>query len=341
MRKKLLFSLATCLTIFGGAEIGLRLANGWHRHWLDCHRWHPLLGWSLREGWAGNWAWTGGFSRINAQGLRADQPVGPKTAGERRLLVVGDSVTFGAKVQTGQAYPAQLEQALRAAGADWHVLNGGVSGYDPAQERDWLAELGWPLEPDVVAVAFCRNDVSPSQRRRPLAVGNKHQAPQPPGVLGRWLTEHSIVADRLQRGVWLAAAHLGWAKATADAADTDDQVAGWPFVEHAYRGMAQQARARGCPVVLFIYPTLDGLEGRTVDQLSEQLQALGAELGWAVIDLAPAFTPDAADLFFAGDAFHPNAAGYQRVAAYAAQTLTAKAILPTAAGTILQASSAR
>jgi lysophospholipase L1-like esterase len=330
--KKVLFAFATCLLLFGGTELVLRLANGWNRHWLDCHRWHPVLGWCLREGWAGKWKWTGGYSRINAQGIRADQPVGPKQAGEKRLLVLGDSVTFGAKVRTDQAYPARLEQGLRTAGYDWRVLNGGVSGYDPAQEADWLEEFGWRLEPDVVGVAFCRNDVLPSLRHRASVVGEKHQAPQPPGALGRWLTEHSIVATRIQHGLWYSGGRLGLATAAveplAGGGAAEGQVTGWPFVDQAYRRIGLRAREENRPVVLFIFPCLDGLEGRHPDDLSERLQTLGEELHWTVIDLAPAFNPGAASLFFEADPIHPNAEGYRRAADYAAQELNARSALP-------------
>src|SRR4051794_37748556 len=67
-RKKFVFAVVTILSLALLLEAGGRLIHGWRRHWLDCHRWHPVLGWSLREGWAGKWSWTGGYSRINDQG---------------------------------------------------------------------------------------------------------------------------------------------------------------------------------------------------------------------------------------------------------------------------------
>jgi hypothetical protein len=163
LMRKLLIATGVCLLIVT-VEVGWRVANGWNRHWLDCHRWHPVLGWSLREGWTGRWRWTGGYSRINPQGMRDDLPVGPKSPGEKGLLIIGDSVTFGAKVRTDHAYPHQLQRALFAEGRRWRVLNGGVTGYDSSQEADWLELFGLRLEPDVVAVQFHPNDLIPSKR---------------------------------------------------------------------------------------------------------------------------------------------------------------------------------
>jgi lysophospholipase L1-like esterase len=332
LRKKLLFGFATWLLVFGGAEVALRLANGWNQSWVYCHRRHPVLGWCLREGWTGDWWWTGGYSRVNAQGLRDDQPVGPKAAGEKRLLVLGDSVAFGAKVRTEQAYPAQLEQVLRATGLGWRVLNAGVNGYDSAQEADWLEEFGWRLEPDVVAIAFCRNDIIPSSRDEAVVAGQKLSLPRPSWDLGGWLTEHSIVAAKLQRGLWRVGGRLGLATATVaphpGGGSEDGQGCGWPFVEHAYRRVARRAREENRPVVVFIFPWLHGLNGQATDDLGERLRALGEELHWTVIDLAPAFTPGAASLFFEGDPIHPNAEGYRRAANYACQELKARSALP-------------
>src|SRR5262249_3023556 len=161
VRKKLLFAAVTLFLILTVLEAGLRYVVGGNQHWLDCHRGHPVLGWCLREGWVGEQPWTGGKSAINGQGLRDDGPLGPKASGERRLLILGDSVTFGAMVRTNEAYPQRLEQALLRDGQTYRVLNAGVTSYDAAQEADWLELFGWQTEPDAIAVAFCRNDLFP------------------------------------------------------------------------------------------------------------------------------------------------------------------------------------
>ena len=100
-----------------------------------------------------------------------------------------------------------------------------------------------------------------------------------------------------------------------------EQLIGWPFIEQAYRRIARRAQEEHRPVVVFVFPWLEGLEGRVWDDLSERLRALGEELHWTVIDLAPAFVSDPASLFFEGDPIHPNADGNQRAATYAAARL--------------------
>jgi lysophospholipase L1-like esterase len=305
-RKKLAFALVTVAAFFGLVEAGLRTKIGWGETWLDCHRGHPVLGWCLREGWSGEQSWTGGRSHVNEQGLRDDEPALPRPPGERRLLAVGDSVTFGADVRTDEAYPARLQEALRGPGRPWRVLNGGVTSYDAGQEADWLEEFGWRLEPDVVTVAFCRNDLDPSDREHSV---KRHAT----GAAVRWLTEHSATAFYLERLTWFGRAALNRSGAPAGPA---------PFavVEEPYRRIAAGARERGVPVVLIVFPTLDLLQGKAHDDLSGRLRRLGDELGWRVIDLGDALDADPA-LFLPGDPVHPSAEGYRRVGVYLARQL--------------------
>jgi lysophospholipase L1-like esterase len=313
LRKKLAFSLITCTALFSLLEVGLRAANGW-RSWLDCHRGHPVLGWCLREGWSGEQSWTGGATRVNPQGIRDDRPVGPKRAGERRLLVIGDSITFGASVRTDQAYPYRLERELEKAGRDWRVLNGGVTSYDPSQEADWLELFGWRLEPDVVAVGFCRNDLNASDREH----SPKRQAS---GAVLRWLTEHSIAAACLERVGWflLAKASASFGRGTRSSPES---------VAASYRRIASAARTRGVAVILLDFPTGDLLSGRARDDLSPWLRALGAELGWPVVDLSGAFGDDPDALFLPRDPVHPNPEGYRRLALHLAGELVRCGLLP-------------
>ena len=58
------------------------------------------------------------------------QPVAPPAAspGRPAILVLGDSLTAGLGVEPEEAYPALLQKKIDAAGLDFAVINGGVSG---------------------------------------------------------------------------------------------------------------------------------------------------------------------------------------------------------------------
>jgi lysophospholipase L1-like esterase len=317
LRKKLIFAVVPVVVLFTLLEVSCRISCGWDQSWVDCHRFHPTLGWCNREGWTGTWSWTGGRSHINPQGIRHDEPVGLKRPGEKRLLIIGDSVTFGGEVTTAEAYPARLQQVLAAMKPGWRILNGGVTGYDPAQEADWLEFFGCALEPDALAIGFCRNDTCPSARLNGLWRVDSDWA------IGNWVLEHSIIAYKLHRSYWRFRAHMAKTRGETLPGQKPDagQVMGWPFIEQSYRKIAKTAKAHGWPVVVFVFPTLTLLTGETPDELTERLQKLGQELGWTVIDLTPAFQSQPASLFLTDDPIHPTAEGYRRSAEVIAKGL--------------------
>src|SRR5262249_1314045 len=92
--------------------------------------------------------------RINAQGLRDDKDVSPKQAGERRIVVLGDSIAFGLGVDQGWTFTHLIENELNKTRPTTRVLNQSVLGYDTTQEVRLFERDGWSLEPDGVVVAF-------------------------------------------------------------------------------------------------------------------------------------------------------------------------------------------
>jgi hypothetical protein len=100
--------------------------------------------------------------QINSLGLRDDREYpmakGPQTF---RILVLGDSVTFGHGSVQEHTYPRLLERLLRAAHpqTDWQVWNAAVPGYNTSQELAQLLQLGPVARPDLVIVGFFENDL--------------------------------------------------------------------------------------------------------------------------------------------------------------------------------------
>ncbi|HUS14522.1 MAG TPA: hypothetical protein VM536_05825, partial [Chloroflexia bacterium] len=98
--------------------------------------------------------------RVNSQGVREDHDFGPPAPDHVRMLVLGDSMTFGVGVDANQTFTHLLDGSPVAGGGTLETVNAGVSGYGPDNEVAWLHAHGWAFQPKILLVAFfVGNDV--------------------------------------------------------------------------------------------------------------------------------------------------------------------------------------
>jgi hypothetical protein len=156
------------------SEVGLRLRHGrieeitgfapWRvdRH-LDLHyhwdRYDRQLGWTNLPGYRSDERVPFQVT-INRRGLRAAGSIEYATRpapGTTRVLVFGDSMTFGEEVDDDATLPHWLESSL----ADAEVLNFGVRGYGLGQMVLRLEAEGLAMHPDhVVLVILLPSDIA-------------------------------------------------------------------------------------------------------------------------------------------------------------------------------------
>lgn len=110
----------------------------------------PALGWRLKPGLV----YDGPFGErvaINSHGLRDPERPREKPPGKRRVLVLGDSFTFGSAVPAEATYPRVLERLL---GDRVEVVNAGVPRYSTVQEATWLEQDGPAWGGDAIVLGF-------------------------------------------------------------------------------------------------------------------------------------------------------------------------------------------
>ncbi len=100
--------------------------------------------------------------RTNSLGLRSPEIALAKPPDTFRILVLGDSVTFGWSLRGEDTYASQLASLLATLRPNQRVevINAGVSGYGTWQELRWLQETGLALDPDVIIVQTHLNDAA-------------------------------------------------------------------------------------------------------------------------------------------------------------------------------------
>lgn len=89
----------------------------------------------------------------------------PKRKGDFRVLVMGDSITFGDYVPFGETYPALLHERLASDGIDHlEVINAGLPGASTADEFHHYLEIRDAVQPDLVLVGMYLNDAQNSNQ---------------------------------------------------------------------------------------------------------------------------------------------------------------------------------
>jgi lysophospholipase L1-like esterase len=94
----------------------------------------------------------------NSEGWRDRERTIQRQPNTLRILVIGDSVTYGAIVGQADTYTAILERKLRANGVNAEVINISYGGWGTDQELEALTREGVAYKPNLVILQFCTND---------------------------------------------------------------------------------------------------------------------------------------------------------------------------------------
>jgi SGNH hydrolase-like domain, acetyltransferase AlgX len=316
---------------FAVLEAGMRVAGGSEASpsFLALFMTDPGVGHRLRPG-ARSLYRTVEFTtdlRINAQGVRDDEDIGPKAANERRVVILGDSLVLSVQVPLAETFGKRLEAKLNAADPahHWRVINAGVQGYCPVEEWFFFDRIAAAFQPDLVIVApFVANDaVESNDRESWLDAGHPPEVTASAATLTwlRRLARASMVVQNVRLRIDLLKSRLTTPgperPLTSYLADPPpDVIHGLEVSRRSIDLIAKRANAIGAKTALVLMParfqTDDADYGRldeTVRQAggvlvrnsaSERFTSALAPLGLPMLDLQPilAAQPDRVGLFF-------------------------------------------
>lgn len=129
----------------------------------------PAIGYRLKPGARIRFATTEFDTQIaiNNAGVRDTEEIGPKMPGEKRIVILGDSLVLSVQMPFEQTFGELLEHRLNASlrpdgpapQVRYRVINAGVQGYGPVEELLFYRNVLRPLQADVVLVTvFVGND---------------------------------------------------------------------------------------------------------------------------------------------------------------------------------------
>ena len=282
------------------------------------------LGWKLRPHARGR---TSGIDvSINGKGLRGREVPDARIPNRRRILFIGDSVTFGFGVEEQQTLPAVVESLLNTTSPEsTETVNGGVTGYSSWQELEWLSKEGVRYDPDVIVLTFVLNDVTDWLSLRKFGGWDE-------GVrfINTSLVDELATTSNIMYFVRMVGAKIRFGKLFQEGALREEQLyvghlayfPDRPDVRDAWRRTLEVVdkvvalcRERSVPLVLVVFPYTFQLDNPA--SLSAPQGVLGdyaAHRGLPFVDLLPVFdsrmrsSGEPPTAFFLDD-LHPTARG--------------------------------
>lgn len=216
----------------------------------------------------------------NSFGFRSPEPATGDDI--RRVLFLGDSITFGSELPAGTVYPDLIAEKLEARDPRFDVQNLALSGYDTLQENAVLERHAASLAPELVVLGYCLNDAGIVSANLDYLERMKAYADQPWLMASRLGQLVLVSVDRLQGRRFEEAANdpenfnVRYAEQIESLSSTEDQESPLPALmrdapealpsgwyrdparvgrlRHAFEQLAQLRDQHGFRVVVVVFP---------------------------------------------------------------------------------------
>ncbi len=213
-----------------------------------------------------------------------EPPPGRKRPGLTRIVIQGDSVTWGQGVRNWyDLYPERLLERLNAQAERYEVAVFALPGREITSHLAGLRSYPDTLAPDVLVYQWYVNDLEVEKEHRP----DPSAAPWRRWSGHTWARTHSylyfFVDDRLRLLV------PGGERSYPDYMYREyaPGTRGWELFREQFDAWARLARARSPRTIVMLYPTLLASGGDPMPRLRQQVSDLSREYGLEVLDLTP------------------------------------------------------
>jgi len=306
------------------AELVLRAKYGAPLAWLDPQVRHVLTdyGYKLEPNQEGTFTCDKPV-RSNSQGFRDDEWEIGKRDGDTRIMVIGDSLTFGNCVRVEDTFTAVLKNSLHAKGMNVDVFRAAVGGWSTYDELDFLKAEGLRYNPDLVIVGFYINDYQIRRPFDPKKFAREKRVDARPVWL-RWLPYRYIYMAKRSALVYFLRMRMGNEKSgeTFRAKilkgqidfDTNERVqATYTYLREMKEVLAKQ----GADLMVAYLPPVDlGVFPKTGRRHISHLAAFAEKEGISFVDLSKLFLDSdrGKSLYLYPWDYHPSPEGHRMIA---------------------------
>ncbi len=292
-----------------------------------------------------NPGWEGEFGgvpiKINSWGLRDYAYPFKKNENTYRILVLGDSVTFGWKLSLEDIFQKVLEKSLnkRDSGYNYEVLNAAVPGYNLRQEVAYLESSGLKFKPNLIILGIFINDIT-DFNARPIRIIPQisvwslpchiRDIPRKSFFLQFLLLKWELITEKYNRNFNITALN-----------DNADFLKGicnsttnpyWSEFNKQIKKLALLAKTDNIKVMLLYWPDFKQFnKSKEYRQLQAILKDIANKNNFYFLDLLPCFENSSQwpllSEKFPGD-YHPNEVGHRLAAEAVYRYLTTNQITP-------------
>ncbi|MBW2416881.1 MAG: SGNH/GDSL hydrolase family protein [Deltaproteobacteria bacterium] len=244
---------------------------------------------------------------LNSDGLRDRDYTIKKPPGTVRIIALGDSVTYGFRIELDATYAKRLEALLNGEtdGPRYEVINFGVDGYNTRQELERFRQKGRRYRPDLLLIGYTMNDVLDAEALLNILGG------APAG--GEWSLRSMLSSSRF----------VSWVRQRATRVDLSEsprayfvhlysQRHNWRIVASSFAELAALAKNDGFDVLLVIFPYFDTMTPYRYSAIHGFVEREARKNGFNVLDLLGAFEAHALDevRLSPSDPVHPSREGH-------------------------------
>lgn len=265
---------------------------------------------------------------INSEGFRGKDFSLKKDRNTVRIIMLGDSITYGAFIRQNESFPNVLEKILNAKNQllslpiRYEVMNFGVGGYNIVSEIEVLKVYGLKYNPDIVVLNYFWNDNDLYSfdywyflKRKDTTPAEKNWVYQYYLSPDRFLWKRLLLRSHLFVYLWAFFSRLqeSWLELrNVEYATYKNDIVLEKLIE-----LKKIAAKRNFKILICMHPNLDYDKNEPHLNYSKT-KKIAEQLGIPFVDLLEYYKQQSNDprVFLANekDVYHPNAAGHNLVA---------------------------
>ncbi|MCA6111268.1 SGNH/GDSL hydrolase family protein [Bradyrhizobium cenepequi] len=229
---------------------------------------------------------------INSAGWRDREHSVQKENGAIRIMMLGDSLTFGWGARPEDVTSFRLERLLNAKENRFEVINTGIGNANTAMEATYFMKKAYVYKPEIVVLNYFVNDAEPTPRRTK-----------------NFFLEHFysavFIAGRFDVLMRTFFGKADWQQYYRDLYQENQP--GWLVAQSSLKELANYCKARNIKLIVVNYPELHELSPYPLQDITSVVASKVKALGIPFLDLLPSVENQAPkSLWVTKTDSHPN-----------------------------------